>query len=415
MNFNTRQHSKRSQAPTQQAPLSSLNRRSFLHAVGLSSAALAVTGAARAEDKVIPGFEKTQADTRASEWKPFSDRRIRVGIAGYGVCKFGAAFSFEKHPNVEVVAVTDLFPDRCAALAKLVGCAKTYPSAEEMIKDDRIEAVFIATDAPSHARLCVDALKHGKHVASAVPAVFGSLEDAHKLFEAVKSTGLKYMMFETSCFHEDLYAMRQIYNAGGFGKLLYSEGEYFHYSASSIDSYKGWRIGLPPQWYPTHSNAYYVCVTGGSFTEVSCMSMPSELDPLKDGKNAYKNPYGTEIALFRTSEGGMARMAVSWDSPGSGGEMGRIRGQKGSFYGSYDGLVKELPDLKRPPLPPRVAAGGHGGSHGYLMNEFVTAILQDRMPLVDVAKALNMTVGGIVAHSSAMKGGELLKIPQFKL
>jgi predicted dehydrogenase len=415
MNSNTRKHFDATVAPAQQAPLGSLTRRSFLRAVGLTSAALALPEAARAQEKVIPGFEKGQADTGAEEWKPISDRRIRVGLAGYGVCKFGAAFSFEKHPNVEVVAVTDLIPERCAELAKVVGCLKTYPSAEEMIKDDRIEAVFIATDAPSHARLCIEALKHGKHVASAVPAVFVSLEDAHKLFEAVKSTRLKYMMFETSCFHEDLHAMRQIYNAGGFGKLLYSEGEYFHYSASSIDSYKGWRIGLPPQWYPTHSNAYYVCVIGGSFTAVSCMSMPSHLDPLRGGNNPYKNPYGTEIALFRTSEGGMARMAVSWDTPGYGGEMGRIRGQKGSYYGKYEGLVKELPDLNRPPLPAGVAAGGHGGSHGYLMNEFVTAILQNRTPLVDVAKAMNMTVGGIVAHESALKGGELLKIPQFKL
>ena len=52
-----------------------------------------------------------------------------------------------------------------------------------------------------------------------MPAVFGSLEDADKLFEAVKTSGLKYMMFETSYFHEDLYAMRQIYKAGGLGKL----------------------------------------------------------------------------------------------------------------------------------------------------------------------------------------------------
>ena len=62
-----------------------------------------------------------------------------------------------------------------------------------------------------------------------------------------------------------------------------------------------------------------------------------------------------------------------------------------------------------------MGAGSHGGSHGYLMNEFVTAILEDRKPLVNVALALNMTVAGIVAHESAMKGGELLKIPQFKL
>ena len=95
--------------------------------------------------------------------------------------------------------------------------------------------------------------------------------------------------------------------------------------------------------------------------------------------------------------------------------MGRIRGEKGSYYGKYDGLEKKLPAIKRPPLPPGVAAGGHGGSHGYLMNEFVLAILENRKPLVDVAQALNMTVAGIIAHESAMKGGELLKIPQFKL
>jgi hypothetical protein len=46
-------------------------------------------------------------------------------------------------------------------------------------------------------------------------------------------------------------------------------------------------------------------------------------------------------------------------------------------------LKKNLPDLKRPALPPGVAPGGHGGSHGYLMNEFVNAILQDRKPQVD--------------------------------
>jgi len=108
-------------------------------------------------------------------------------------------------------------------------------------------------------------------------------------------------------------------------------------------------------------------------------------------------------------------MAVSWDTPGAGGEMGRIRGQRGSFYGRYEGLEKNLPNTKRPPLPPRVQAGGHGGSHGYLMNEFVTAILTDRQPLVDIAQALNMTVAGIIAHQSALKNGEWLKIPQYRL
>ena len=144
------------------------------------------------------------------------------------------------------------------------------------------------------------------------------------------------------------------------------------------------------------------------------MGMPSIIEHLQPANNRYKNPFGTEIALFRTSEGGMARMAVSWDTPGHGGEMGRVRGQRGSMTGmKYAGVEKKLPDLERPPLPPSVAPGGHGGSHGHLMNEFVTAILEDRKPLVDIAWALNMTVAGIVAHQSALKDGELLKIPQF--
>jgi hypothetical protein len=72
-------------------------------------------------------------------------------------------------------------------------------------------------------------------------------------------------------------------------------------------------------------------------------------------------------------------------------------------------------NIAKPPLPPGVAAGGHGGSHGYLMSEFVEAILRDRKPWVDVAQALNMTVAGIVAHQSALQDGELLKIPQYAL
>jgi hypothetical protein len=45
----------------------------------------------------------------------------------------------------------------------------------------------------------------------------------------------------------------------------------------------------------------------------------------------------------------------------------------------------------------------------------VTAILQDRTPWIDVELALKMTVCGIVAHKSALKDGEWMRIPQFKL
>lgn len=396
----------------------SVSRRRFFEGAVAGAGLLALGAAAKADDKPIQGFDDTKSNTdKSKEWKPVSDRKIRFGIVGYGVCKFGAAFELQNHPNVEVVAVSDLIPERCEGLAKECRCGKTYPSLEELVKDDSIEAVFVATDAPSHCNHCIDVLKHGKHVASAVPAVFGSLEDAERLYEAVKASGLNYMMFETTTFHNDTYAMREIFNAGGFGKMIYTEGEYYHYAEQPIDSYKGWRIGVPPQWYPTHSNGYYTCVTGGSFTEVSCMGIPSIVGHLQPDNNPYKNPFGTEVALFRTSEGGMARMVVSWDTPGHGGEMGRVRGQKGSMWeNGFEGVsdVSKI-SLIKPPLPPNVSAGGHGGSHGYLGDEFVTSILQNRVPMVNIAWALNMTVSGIVAHQSALKGGELMKIPQYSL
>lgn len=407
----------------------SSSRRQFLQAVGLGTSALGVglTASAQgtasapkdASGKVIAGFEKNRGEPQASpSWQPFSDRKVRVGIAGYGLCRFGAQFGFQNHPNVEIVAVTDLIPSRCAELAKVCGCEQTYPSFEEMIKDDRIEAVFIATDAPSHARLAILAMEHGKHVASAVPAVWGSLEDADRLFEAVKKTGQKYMMFETSYFRPDLYAMHKQYQAGELGQLVYSEGEYYHYFGKPLGGYNpktkqvdtnGWRKGFPPQYYPTHSNAYYIGVTGGTFTEVSCMGNPSIVPHLQAENNDYKNPFGSEIALYRTDEEGMSRMAVCWDMPSIHGERGRVYGQKDAKD------AKNPVNTERPPLPPGVPAGGHGGSHGQLSSEFIDAILRDRKPWVDVAQALNMTVAGIVAHHSALKDGELLKIPQYVL
>ncbi len=400
----------------------SSNRREFIKHAGMGVGAgllglqhIACTNSRKDTENTIQGFDETEERVTTKKWEPVSDRKIRVGIVGYGVCKFGADFGFQDHPNVEVVAVSDLFPDRCAQLAQETRCNKTYPSLEELVKDDNIEAVFLATDAPSHARHAIEVMKHGKHVASAVPAVFGSLEDAELLFTEVKKSGQKYMMFETSVFRANLYAMRQIYKAGVFGKILYTEGEYWHYSKEGIPSYNNWRHGMPPQWYPTHSDAYYVGMTDGSFTEVSCLGIPSAMERYKD--NQYGNPFATEISYYRTSDGGTARMGRSSDTPGKGygHEIGRTRGTKGSFYDKYEGFEENLPDISRPPLPPNVPAGGHGGSHGLLTDEFITAILKDRKPLVDIATALNMTVGGIVAHQSAMKGGEWMKIPQFKL
>ena len=172
-------------------------RRNFLRSTGLGALALGAgtfkscTGEEnkRISEKPIAGFDETYSNTDTSKsWVQTSDRKIRVGIAGYGACKFGAVFGFQDHPNVEVVAVSDLIPERCALLSQACRCERTYPSLEKMVTDDKIEAIFVATDAPSHARHCLEVMKHGKHVATAVPAVMKDIEDANRLLEMVDPT-----------------------------------------------------------------------------------------------------------------------------------------------------------------------------------------------------------------------------------
>jgi hypothetical protein len=57
--------------------------------------------------------------------------------------------------------------------------------------------------------------------------------------------------------------------------------------------------------------------------------------------------------------------------------------------------------------------GGYGGSHGYLTNEFIMALVEDREPFIDVYEGIALSAPGIIAHESAIKNGEVLKIPSF--
>ena len=109
------------------------SRRSFLGNVAATTALCGLASCAttkeKADQKVIQGFDETETVVQKDAiWEPVSDRKVRRGIVGYGLCKFGAEFGFQDHPNVEVVAVSDLIPERCAGLAKACRCEKTYPS-----------------------------------------------------------------------------------------------------------------------------------------------------------------------------------------------------------------------------------------------------------------------------------------------
>ena len=56
---------------------------------------------------------------------------------------------------------------------------------------------------------------------------------------------------------------------------------------------------------------------------------------------------------------------------------------------------------------------GHGNSHAFLIHEFVQAIVEDRHPSVNAWESAAYTAPGIIAHESALRDGEPMKIPDF--
>lgn len=370
-----------------------------------------------------------------------SRKKIRVGIVGG---RFGRHFHwFSRHPNSVVAAVSDLRPERRDVLQKAYQCEKAYDSLEELVRDPNIDAVALYTDGPLHVEHTELAMKHGKHVLCAVPACWGSVEEAERLLEVVQQTGLKYMLNETSYYQQATISARKFQEEGRFGDIFYCESQYDHPGLDVLYFENGkrtWRHGMAPMHYPTHNTAHLIGVTGERLVEVKCHGWGDD-DPICQD-NVYNNPFWNEMAMFSTDRDRAFRVRVTWRGALRGGETARWYGNKMSFH-MHDpnglgpvivrsgkqtekddaGFVRDLPGFEQYEQPnwwatdmlpePLRQNSGHQGSHTFLVHEFVSALVEDRQPAIDVYEALAYTVPGIIAHESALRGGETMKIPQF--
>jgi predicted dehydrogenase len=398
----------------------SVNRRTFLQHAGAFATAAAVAN---------------WSSAYADEVRP----KVRLGVVGG---RFGCTFQFHEHPGCTVAAVSDLRPERRSALMTAYGCDKSYESLEKLLTDPTIDAVFIATEAPNHVPHCLAALSAGKHVLCAVPAAM-TLEECQQLVDAVERSGLTYMMAETSFWQQPTISARKFFEAGEFGKLYQVASAYRHAGLEELwveDGKPTWRHGFPPMLYPTHCTAHLVGVTGDRLTHVSCQGWGDGSDAIAG--NPYDNPFWNETAQFRTRDGCIFDVEIWWAGAHVGGERAEWFGDKMSFlsangYGTGPllvrsgaqteldggGFVRAAPqvepyaqphwwdsDLLPPPLR---HDSGHEGSHCFITHEFIDSIQRQRRPAVDVYEAVAYTAPGIVAHQSALKGGEQLAIPSF--
>jgi predicted dehydrogenase len=369
-----------------------------------------------------------------------SSKQLRIGVIGGG---FGTSFFWQKHPNSRVTAVCDIRPDRLQRLSEVFRCDAKYRSFREFLKHKEMDAVAVFTPAPLHAWMDIESMKAGKHVISAVPAAM-SEEELVRILETVKSTGMKYMMAETSYYRPEIMTCREWARRGDFGTIFYSEAEYHHEGLIPLmydeRGFPTWRHGLPPMHYPTHSTGMVIPVTGERLTEVQAVGWGDKHEVLQT--NQYRNPFWNTTAFFKTSGGHSSRISVFWHVAAGGTERGQFYGDRLSYImerpeGSKNTVIRiskggqvvldengypagdvKIEAFQQPnhweKLPEALRTqSGHGGSHTFITHEFISAILEDRNPEVNIWEAIAFTLPGIVAHRSALKGGEVMKVPDY--
>ncbi len=401
---------------------------------------------------------------------------IKLGLVGLGAFGSAFAPLFASHPLVDSVILCDAEADKVAKHAKDPAIAPktagTASSLDEICKSD-CDAVVVITQPWLHAPQCVQVLESGKYVYAAVPVI--SLPDDNemldwcgKIIETVERTGMEFMLGETTIYRPQTMFCRHMAQQGLFGDFVYAEAEYAHdvdcygcslreVQASRITG----KIGAKhndfmapyfargcknhPMAYPTHSVSGIVDIMRCKPLSVSAIGYA----------NRNNDPYfatydfSNITAFFKMDNGCAVRVAEMREiSPNRGleDEDLRIFGTRGSYsLGSWrnNGRTAPTPEPKenkateytwaemRDPLPPEVEAAfsealsrknakvkdfltsGHGGSHPYLVHEFVSAVAERRRPYISAWDAAMYMAMGTAAHQSAQKDGEIVKVIDF--
>lgn len=400
---------------------------------------------------------------------------ISIGLVGLGM--FGQAFAdlFRSHPLVDRVALCDREPERMDRIAERPGWDKKfdpkdrYETLDDLLVID-LDAIAIITQPWLHAPQCRAVMESGKHVYSAVPILTVPDGDeimdwCYKLVETSMSTGQYYMLGETSYYHPQSMFCRRKAAAGAFGDFVYCEGEYMHdvdawcnlreveKNRTSSRSGREWveyrkkyidaGIKTGPMHYPTHSVSGPISVMNARAKKVVCYGFTNRTGDSFFDDMAFTN----ETALFEIDNGSTLRICEFRELAGTfhDGETFRIVGTRGVFnedmwkenFRTATEKARDLETTKlsvlemRDPLPEDVALAfakignpeatsfedftpeGHGGSHPYLVNEFVAAIAGNRQPTINIWEAAHYMAMGVMAHKSALKDGERLDIPDF--
>src|SRR5947208_5805251 len=316
--------------------------------------------------------------------------------------------------------------------------SKRYENFEELIQDADVDAVHINSPIHLHAPQSIAALKAGKHVACTVPAAT-TVEDCQQIVNAATAARKNYMMMETAIYTREFLFVRELRDSGRLGRIQFMRGAH----QQEMAGWPGYWEGLPPMHYATHAVSPCLALVRGEAESVCCFGSGRIADKLIA---KYGSPFAVESALFK-----VRAQAISFEVTRSLFETARqyvesfdVYGDKAAF--EWTQIENEDPVIHHGEKPERVKVpdyaellpkpiqrfttkgvyddehahlsfaqgGGHGGSHPHLAHEFVSSIVEGRASFPDVYQSVNWTCAGICAHESAMKGGELTTLPDFR-
>ena len=144
-------------------------------------------------------------------------KTIRVAVVGYGGMGGWHTDRIRKMEKFELAGVWDIDPARLQ-VARERGI-HAYGSFNEVLADDSVELLVIATWNDVHKPLCIEAMRAGKNVISEKPVTL-SVQDLDDMVAVAKETGKLFTVHQNRRWDEDYLTMRRILEENRLGRVF---------------------------------------------------------------------------------------------------------------------------------------------------------------------------------------------------
>jgi len=145
-------------------------------------------------------------------------RTLRIGLIGIGVGAAEILPAMDAMEELDLVAGADVVPATRERFQQRFPEAKVYDSADKLVADPEVEAVWIATPNRFHGPHTILAAQHGKHVVVEKPMAI-SLQEAEQMVETAEKNQVKLLAGHTQSFSMPIRTMRKIILSGQLGQL----------------------------------------------------------------------------------------------------------------------------------------------------------------------------------------------------